>query len=1510
MKLKDLIQVPPIKTVIQLADASSSDQAKLSELLTSFVVTEEIEFNLRVFLETIAGRQGMGFFLAGHYGTGKSHFLAVLSILLKHNWSWPLLKDEIFTRFSRLKERKFLVVKAPLHLYAADSTLEEIILSCLEAQLRQDTQKEIVLARESALLNNFNRYILPHHPDFYRQAELDEVRWPGMVREKPALSASLVLKYLQTLESIPIRIHYERQDAFEKVEKYRQTYGYDGVLLFIDELSEFLRSKPDPSSFNEDIRFLQYLGELSAGTPLWIVASLQERIEETGHIHQDLFNRIKDRYPKRLTLSSSHITSLISKRLILKKPGAEATIQKIYKQLTENFPGLKVSREDFISIYPVHPYTLKMLEGLMKLFSQHRGVVDYIHHQIRGDPDRKIPGMLEEEADRLLSPDTIFDHFQARMREMVETEAYYNIGYKYFSQQIPRIFEDRKAKDLALRLIKIMILTEVSPLENRHTVRELTDMLLYRVSSLEAGINYDYIRETILEPLLAEAGYIKSVPAEDVLDTVYYLDLEANAAQIIAQETKGILKSLDEINAWPEILKLVNPPYLPLSDLLSSKVNKSYIKWQNTTRQGRIYLLDLRALSLQELQSLYDSLGVEEVDFGLIIGLPREVKEQRDYIRRILEFSPENRLSSLAMVWLPTEIQDKESIMTTYSHLILKRRLESNPETKDLLKLLNGILEKELARVREIVVELYFAGEIFNLKGQVKTNFKELGYLPLEKMLGDILNEPLSEVYPKHREIMPYTDTISQHLVEMLWEGFILAGKISLKQAKEGGLPTPIEGVMLPLGVAKRSGNNYVLMVDPGRNEFLADYLTYILPGQCISYPELYLKLRKGPYGLTRHLFILVSSLLIHTGYLTPYREGRLVSFNSPARLYTGGVDEFGEGKLIETDYQQLLPHAEFIFGDIPAPFNLSIQKALWEMCHKFKQETTGRIEETKRLIDRYQGYSSFQRLPLAELKTQMDEISALCDEIKTSYDSKQGLERMLGFLKNHPQLPIQFRSFGHFTHFLQVEVTEYNRICNYLTHPKLFIPASSGLKQRHALLLEGLKDVGGAILSGEFEAFKAGAYQFFDQFQEEYLAGHDNFYCQDYFDRIKTIKETFEYGLLQKLSRISLVSVENDVVKIEMMLRSGPSRCRRDPGAELSFLPMCGCGYKLEQKLDAPMPEEIINCIRKGIAEYARAFACGEYREKLEPYMHALSKLGRQEELANLNKLLELPADDPPRLMTDLRYLLTSDLTAEVNKALSGQVLVIERDLDELIERLSFRRFSRSDLISEVQGWIDQGGKVKDEVYIQVKRGAEEQGANLERYGQVRDAIAEEGSRFEEAFWLTCCLHQHQMWHRRLACDPIHSRDGGAAQKAEESLLLKTGYRINFSRLDEIADLGEQLLKSGAEEEIKRVEQQLNQEMVLSELKISSLEPAELLTMLERESVFRFVSKAAGRNLIRHLISKAGLIKDVPIKESFRRLQERDDWLHLSIVVDVYRILNLLAGHRCSPATTLIMEI
>ena len=111
-----------------------------------------------------------------------------------------------------------------------------------------------------------------------------------------------------------------------------------GLLLIMDELSEYLRSKPDAQSFNEDLRFLQFLGEWAQGYPLWILAALQEQIEHTGEIEYDLFRKIKDRYPIRFLLTPSHVRDLIARRILRKRPSYHSAVESLAQEFKHVYP--------------------------------------------------------------------------------------------------------------------------------------------------------------------------------------------------------------------------------------------------------------------------------------------------------------------------------------------------------------------------------------------------------------------------------------------------------------------------------------------------------------------------------------------------------------------------------------------------------------------------------------------------------------------------------------------------------------------------------------------------------------------------------------------------------------------------------------------------------------------------------------------------------------------------------------------------------------------------------------------------------------------------------------------------------------------------------------------------------------------------------------------------------------------------------------------------------------------
>jgi len=159
-----------------------------------------------------------------------------------------------------------------------------------------------------------------------------------------------------------------------------------GVVLLLDELSEFLRAKADPRAFSEDVRFLQFLGEWAQDRRLWIVAAMQEGIEHTGELESSLYRKIKDRYPIRLLLTPAHVQSLIADSILVKTPAYAAAVAALGRELRAAHPDAGIDGQTLQSVYPLHPATLEMLEEVRERFSQARGIVDFTVTRLRATP--------------------------------------------------------------------------------------------------------------------------------------------------------------------------------------------------------------------------------------------------------------------------------------------------------------------------------------------------------------------------------------------------------------------------------------------------------------------------------------------------------------------------------------------------------------------------------------------------------------------------------------------------------------------------------------------------------------------------------------------------------------------------------------------------------------------------------------------------------------------------------------------------------------------------------------------------------------------------------------------------------------------------------------------------------------------------------------------------------------------------------------------------------------------
>ncbi|MEW6280100.1 MAG: DUF6079 family protein, partial [Candidatus Eremiobacterota bacterium] len=862
----DLVEVPPIRTVIQLVDAERPELRE--ELLESFVFTQEVTAFFARLLPALAAPTGIGAFLKGHYGSGKSHCLTVLQRLLQGDaLAWQRVPSDLN---SAARERRWLVVPVPLLAYSARAPLESILMRAVEEALKAATGTRPVLADRTRLVENFRRLILPHHA-----GELPG--WEDLPEEEAARAA---LEFLRSLPENPLQLTFDRRVTMARLNELLQGAG---LVLLLDELSEFLRSKGNSPAYHEDIRYLQFLGEWAQQMPLWIVATLQQSLEELGYGEEAGYLRIKERYPLRFTLSARHVADLVEGRLIRRKPGAEEAIAKLWRDLEEAYPGL-VGQQEFLRTYPVHPSTLELLEGLMPLFSCHRGVVDFVHTRLAGNPLKGEEGLLGEPADRLLTPDAIFDHFEERFSEIGELAPYRDTVWQHLSRDIPRLFEGERERDLAARAVKILILAEASPVPVARDAASLARTLARRVSRLTPSVNVDFLREQVLDVLVARSSFVAR------RGEAYHLDLEANLNQLLGHRVR---QARSERVDWRPLVELVNRSQLPLRELTGEDPRKDPLKWENASRDGLVGLSDLTALPYQLFMRVLDRLEHEPLDFCLWLGMPAD--GQREAALGLLEHARGTRMGGAVMFWLPAPPDPElvESARDHQAHLRVLAAFEQEGQTEPA-RVVRQILQEQARRLERAVADLYAAGGCLWVGGEGPAPPAD----PLEwsEVLSRLLKPRLLEVYPRFPEVAPRTGLLTQRSLDRLWAEFLRDGTAP----RPGSADVLIESLLEPLGLVERSPDAYTLRVDPARAPVQAELLDRLLPQQRVPLNELERTLRKGPCGLLRGQFMLLVAGLVQAGRVTPYSNGRATSLVALKDLTEYRVDALGPAQTLE----------------------------------------------------------------------------------------------------------------------------------------------------------------------------------------------------------------------------------------------------------------------------------------------------------------------------------------------------------------------------------------------------------------------------------------------------------------------------------------------------------------------------------------------------------------------------------------------------------------------------------
>ena len=1235
-RIADLVEVTAADTVVRLDGA----RGRLSEL----VLTGDVTRSLAAVLEAARGPRGAGFLLVGHFGSGKSHFLAALGELLAE----PALARSLSRWTGRDLEaavtaRRSLPVPVPLVEYRAEANLEDVT---------------------------------------WRRA------WHALGREAPPLGT-------------------DRASGWDALLAAVRESGWDGLLVLVDELSEFLRAKRG-AALTEDLRFLQFLGEWARQGPVIAVGALQESLEEVASVSERELARIRDRYPVRLGLSMRHVEDLVRGRLVPLRPGAEADLEHIYRRLRAAQPGWSVTAERFHACYPLHPDTLTLLDGLRFLLSQQRGAVDFICRQLRGDPAAGIPPWRDRAADDLLCPDRVYDHFQARLRERVETARLAETVVPYYERAAPALLGGEADRALALRAVKLLTLLAASPLERRRDARELAGMLLVRVSALDASANAAYLERAVLEPLARHGAYL--VASSDGPGATYEVELEADAglaaARLVEQERARLQP--DDRRLMETLLDLGGSPALSVGLLRQAGRARRQVIWQNTLRHVLVTAARLPELGDTELEDLLAATERTRSDACLVVLEPEPgAADLRERAARLTGASP--RLA----FWAPAALEAAEVdfVADLYSRQVVLRQAVEEGRGR-LLDFLRRSVESDVARAREVVRRCYFQGRVVAAELDPGLDLPALSGLAFDGVLRGVMAPLLHALHPRHREVQPHAELVSDRHVRRLIAVALAEPRITVAAADREGLRQHVDAFLVPLGLVRKRGDAYLLAPDPARSPAVAELLRLVATGPR-DRTQLAAELGAGPVGLSEPEVLLLLNAAVQSGIVEATRGRRRVE--APF-LSLEEVERVGPGELLGAELRRRLPDLTDVVGPGPfEPWDARMQQASWEQARawlEMRREEAAHLREGMRRLSASPLHADAQ---LDGLPDDLDRVERLLAAADTQAPPREGLEALLTAVEDPAALLRAGARLAAAATFCRSELGGLMDTVAYLLDPVLRIPDGAHYEALREAREEALRLAAQALpLAVEERGSEAvdAAQRARRAFAATYEAEHERFTAAAGPAAAAPVTRSVEYRAVALLSEVAATGVPDDRARVDRALAAGAAAaCARRVEAELALRPICGCGFTLgtqPPRLDA---SRLVATAARGVAQHLAELSQPEPRHRLERAAEDLASLGQSEMAADLSRLLELAAGPEQADVAAVAHLVGGPVGNVLRQVLRGGQVVVRRDLAALRAELVGRRYPGPRLLELLRAWLDGPDGVDQQVVVEVVDGEEAQG-------------------------------------------------------------------------------------------------------------------------------------------------------------------------------------------------------
>jgi len=407
MKLRELFLKPVDRHIEGVIKAD--DDIDLRQEVEEYVLTNEVEKRLELFLEAYNNYQGAnGVWISGFFGSGKSHLLKMLSMLLEdRHVDGKSVLEEFLTKCGDNE-----MLKGDLR-RAAGIPSKSILFNI-------DQKSDVISKQQSdAVLSVFVKVFDEMCGYYGKQGHIAQF-------ERDLDSRGLYEPFKEAYKNVADRSWEEgREQALLEGQNIARAYadvtGEDasaakGILteyrkdykLSIEDFAEQVKAYVDAQSPEFRLNFfVDEVGQYIAGhTKLmtnlqtiaeslatkcrgraWVLVTAQEEMSSViGEMTQKQemdFSKIQARFQTRMKLTSADVAEVIQKRLLMKTRQAEGILAEIYQEHKNNFKTLLSftdgsrtyknfsDEEHFIQSYPFIPYQFSLFQSAIQNLSKH-----------------------------------------------------------------------------------------------------------------------------------------------------------------------------------------------------------------------------------------------------------------------------------------------------------------------------------------------------------------------------------------------------------------------------------------------------------------------------------------------------------------------------------------------------------------------------------------------------------------------------------------------------------------------------------------------------------------------------------------------------------------------------------------------------------------------------------------------------------------------------------------------------------------------------------------------------------------------------------------------------------------------------------------------------------------------------------------------------------------------------------------------------------------------------------